>query len=115
MSFFASVIDKFPRKDWQAHDLECAALLAKKMRMLRDEMQTLEDEGFTLVTDKGHPMQNPRLGAVRMLDTSITATRRSLQLHARASGEARDKGKSIRDGKAAEGQANADELLARPN
>lgn len=113
--FFASVIDEFARAEWTAHQLELAALLAKKMRLLRDELSTLEAEGFSLVTEKGSPCQNPRLGGVRMLDTSIMATRRSLQLHARMmGGESRDVGK--RRGIAKEYEDGAgDDLLARPN
>lgn len=94
MSFFASVIDEFARSEWTAHQLELAAIMARKMRLLRDELETLEKEGFVLETAQGTPCQNPRLGGVRMLDTSIMATRRSLSLHARAkTGEARDVGK----------------------
>lgn len=115
MPFFASVIDEFARSEWTAHQLELAAMLAKKMRLLRDELATLEAEGFSLMTEKGSPCQNPRLGGVRMLDTSIMSTRRSLQLHARAQGgESRDVSK--RRGIAKEYEGNpADDLLARPN
>lgn len=115
LPFFASVIDEFARSEWSAHQLELAAMLAKKMRLLRDELATLEAEGFTSVTASGNPCQNPRLGGVRMLDTSIMATRRTLQLHARAQGgEARDVGKRRGIAKDHENDL-ADELIARPN
>lgn len=115
LPFFSSVIDEFARSEWSPHQLELAALLAKKMRLLRDELATLEEEGFSLMTEKGSPCQNPRLGGVRMLDTSIMATRRTLQLHARAKGgETRDVAK--RRGVAKEYENGpADDLLARPN
>lgn len=115
LPFFASVIDEFARAEWTAHQLELAAMLARKMRLLRDELETLEGEGFTLVTANGSPCQNPRLGGVRMLDTSIMSTRRSLQLHARAKGgEARDT--ANRRGIAKDHEADlGDDLLARPN
>ena len=91
MPFFASVIAEFARSEWTAHQLELAAMVARKMRRLRDELETLEREGFVLETERGGVCQNPRLGGVRMLDTSIMATRRTLSLHARArDGEARD-------------------------
>lgn len=90
-------------------------MLAKKMRLLRDELETLEAEGFTMTTASGNPCQNPRLGGVRMLDTSIMSTRRSLQLHARATGgEARDTGKRRGIAKGHEDDLS-DDLLARPN
>lgn len=117
LPFFASVIDEFARTEWTAHQLELAALLARKMRMLRDELASLDDEGFTCTTSSGNPCQNPRLGGVRMLDTSIMATRRSLQLHARAKGgEARDVGVRRGIAKGLEQDARIDDdLLARPN
>jgi len=54
---------------------------------------------------------------VRMLDTSIMATRRNLQLHARArQGEARDVGARSAVTKGMEANAaSPDSLLARPN
>lgn len=115
LPFFASVIAEFAKSEWTAHQLELAAMMAQKMRLLRDELQTLEAEGFTLVTASGNPCQNPRLGGVRMLDTSIMATRRTLQLHARAQGgEARDTGKRRGIAKGHETELG-DDLLARPN
>lgn len=115
MPFFASVIDEFARSEWTAHQLELAAMMAKKMRLLRDELETLEAEGFVGMSAGGSPCQNPRLGGVRMLDTSIMATRRSLSLHARAKdGEARDVG-ARRDAAKGHEVVASDELLARPN
>ena len=91
-------------------------MLARKMRLLRDELAQLEAEGFVLSTPKGGLCQNPRLGGVRMLDTSIMATRRSLQIHARArGGEARDTGARRAQAKEIEGGISDDDLLARPN
>ena len=115
LPFFASVLDEFARSEWTAHQLELAALLAQKMRMLRDQLAQLDREGFTMVSASGSPCQNPRLGGVRMLDTSIMATRRSLQLHARAKGgESRDVGKRREIAKGFEGDLD-DDLLAGMN
>jgi hypothetical protein len=115
--FFASVIAEFARSEWSAHQLELAAMLAKKMRMLRDNLHRLDTEGLTSVTSNGSPCQNPLLGGVRMLDASIMATRRSLSLHARArDGEARDVGKRRAMAKEIEaGNPLDDDLIARPN
>lgn len=116
LPFFRSVIDEFARSEWTTHQLELAAMLARKMRDMNDMQQTLRDEGYTSVTANGAPCQNPLVGALRMLDTSILATRRSLSLHARArAGEARDVAK--RRGATKEIEADNpldDELLARP-
>lgn len=114
LPFFASVIDEFARSEWTAHQLELAAMLARKMRLLRDELATLESEGFVSVTAGGSPCQNPRIGGVRMLDTSIMATRRSLQIHARAkNGETRDT--ANRRAHAKEYEGDGDDLLAGMN
>ena len=117
MPFFASVIAEFARSEWTAHQLELAAMLARKMRMLRDEIDTLDSEGTIAETANGTPCQNPRIGAVRMLDTSIMATRRSLSLHARArEGEGRDVAKRRGMAKGIEADNPLDdELIARPN
>lgn len=117
MPFFASVIAEFARSEWSAHQLELAAMLARKMRMLRDELDALDSEGTISATANGTPCQNPRIGAVRMLDTSIMATRRSLSLHARArEGEGRDVAKRRGMAKAIEADNPLDdELIARPN
>ena len=115
LPFFASVLDEFARSEWTAHQLELAALLAQKMRMLRDQLAQLDREGFTMVSAGGSPCQNPRLGGVRMLDTSIMATRRSLQLHARAKGgESRDVGRRREIAKGFDGDLD-DDLLAGMN
>ena len=117
MPFFASVLAEFARSEWTAHQLELAAMLARKMRLLRDELESLEAEGFVLRDEGRAAAQNPRLGGVRMLDTSIMATRRTLQLHARATqGEARDvaKRRDMAKGLEADNPLD-DDLLARPN
>lgn len=91
LPFFASVIDEFARSEWSAHQLELAAMLARKMADLERTQRELRQTGMTLTTEKGHPVPNPCLAALRMLDTSILAFRRSLSLHARAKvGETRD-------------------------
>lgn len=116
MPFFRSVIDEFARSEWTTHQLELAAMLARKMRDMNDMQLTLRDEGYTSTTANGAPCQNPLVGALRMLDTSILATRRSLSLHARArAGEPRDVGRRRNATREIEADNPLDdELLARP-
>jgi hypothetical protein len=114
MPFFASVIDEFARADWTAHQLELAAMLARKMAVLEREQRTIEAEGYVVETANGTPMANPRLQGIRAMDASILSTRRSLSLHARARGEARDVGKRAAIAKGTEADLG-DELLARPS
>jgi hypothetical protein len=116
MPFFRSVIDEFARSEWTSHQLELAAMLARKMRDMKDVQRELRDEGYTTTTANGTPVQSPLVGVLRMLDTSILATRRSLSLHARArAGEARDVAKRRGAAKAIESDNPLeDDLLARP-
>lgn len=115
MPFFASVIAEFARADWTAHQLELAAMLARTMADMEREQRSLRAEGSVLVSEKGTPVVNPRKAVIQMHASTILSYRRSLQLHARARGEARDKAKRTRDAVAAEGEPNDDGLLARPN
>lgn len=115
LPFFANVIDEFARADWTAHQLELAAMLARMMCDLNREQQTLRVEGFIAVRGNGTTVENPRSRVVKAISGDILSTRRSLQLHARARGEARDKAKQTRDGVGAQGDLNGDDLLARPN
>ena len=116
LPFWRSVVAEFARTEWTDHQLELAAILARKMRLLRDELAELEAEGFVSETANGSPCQNPRIGGVRMLDTSIMATRRTLALHARATeGETRDVARRRGIAKGVErDNPLADDLLARP-
>lgn len=117
MSFFHSVIAEYARSEWSAHQLELAAMMARKMRDMNDVQNELRAEGYTSKTVNGTPCQNPLVGVLRMLDTSILATRRSLALHARAQGgEARDVAKRRDAAKEIEGENPLeDDLLARPD
>ncbi|MEB2845916.1 terminase small subunit [Endobacterium cereale] len=117
MPFFRSVIAEFARSEWSDHQLELAGMLARKMRDMNDVQKDLRTQGYTAVTANGSPCQNPLVGVLRMLDTSILATRRSLSLHARATqGEARDTAKRREAAKEIEGDnpLEDDDLLARP-
>lgn len=116
LPFFRSVIAEYARSEWSAHQLELAAMMARKMRDMNDVQRELRAEGYTSTASNGAPCQNPLVGALRMLDTSILATRRSLSLHARAQeGEARDVAKRRGGAKAIEADNPLeDDLLARP-
>jgi len=114
-AFFANVVDEFARSEWTAHSLELAAMLARTMADLEREQRELRKEGSIMASEKGTPVVNPRKTVIQMHASTILSYRRSLQLHARAHGEARDKAKRTRDAKGAQGEPNDDGLLARPN
>ena len=113
--FFASVVDEFARADWTAHQLELAAMLARSMADLEFEQRKLREEGSVMSTERGTPVVNPRKTVVQMLAGTILAMRRSLALHARATGgDQRDIGKRRDMSKGIETELS-DELLARPS
>lgn len=116
LPFFDAVIAEFARADWTEHQLQLAAMLARMMNDLQNEQKALRAEGSVAYSDKGTPVINPRKTAVQMYAGSILSMRRSLSLHARATGEARDKGKRNKISKEMEANGgNDDDLLARPS
>ena len=119
LPFFVSVIDEFARSEWTTHQLELAAMLARKMADMERTQRELRETGMTIKTEKGWPAPNPLMAALRMLDNSILAFRRSLSLHARARvGETPDIARSRAGAKQlAQGIADLDgeELIAKPH
>lgn len=119
MQFWHSVIAEFARAEWTAHQLELAAILARAMSDLTDEMVELRKEGSIAYSEKGTPVANPRKTVVQMYSGTILALRRSLALHARGkAGDNRDKARQSAAQKDIE-QNNPlandeDDLLAAP-
>lgn len=113
--FWKSVIAEFARSEWTDHQLELAAMLARTMADLEREQAALRVEGSVLKTDKGTPVVNPRKTVIQMHAGTILSFRRSLALHARAQGEARDVGKRRSQAKAIESTAmdDGDDLIPR--
>jgi hypothetical protein len=117
MPFFASVIAEYARSEWSEHELELAAMLARKMCDMEREQRLLRAEGSVLSNARGNPIQNPRAFTLRALDTSILAMRRSLAIDSRAKGgDKRDIDKRASIAKEVEADSPlGDDLLARPN
>lgn len=115
LPFFLAIIAEKPRADWSKHQIELAATLALTMRQHVKMRTELMSEDAVLVAANGGPISNPKHGICAKLETNIIAMRRSLGIHARAHGEARDLAKRTRDGLSAQGEPNDDGLLARPN
>ena len=115
MPFFVNVIDEFARSEWTAHQLELAAMLARTMNDLNREQQELRKEGYISVRQNGTTVENPRQRIVKALGGDVLSFRRSLSLHARARGEARDIAKRSSIAKEIESDNPLDDdLLARP-
>lgn len=116
MPFFANVIEEFARSDWTAHQLEIAAMIARTMNDINREQQELRIEGYITTRQNGTTVENPRQRVVKILTGDLLSLRRSLSLHARARGEARDVAK--RTGYAKEIEAKNDiflnDLIAKP-
>lgn len=117
--FFANVVDEFGRSEWTTHSLEIAALLARTMCMLEIETRMLRDEGSVAKSDRGTPVQNPRVSVTKGLAGDLLSYRRSLQLHSRAqNGDGRDTAKRRNGVKAVENSVKDggdDGLLAKAN
>ena len=112
---FANVIEEFARSDWTAHQLEIAAMLARTMNDINREQQELRIEGYISVRQNGTTVENPRQRVVKSLTGDLLSLRRSLSLHARARGEARDIAKRSTIAKEIESDNPLeDDLLARP-
>lgn len=115
MPFFRNVIEEFARSDWTAHQLEIAAMIARTMNDINREQQELRIEGYISVRQNGTTVENPRQRVVKSLTGDLLSLRRSLSLHARARGEARDVAKRTAYAKGIEGDNPLDDdLLARP-
>ena len=115
LPFFANVIEEFARSDWTAHQLEIAAMLARTMNDINREQQELRIEGYISVRQNGTTVENPRQRVVKSLTGDLLSLRRSLSLHARARGEARDIAKRSTIAKEIESDNPLeDDLLARP-
>ena len=114
--FFANVIEEFARSDWTAHQLEIAAMIARTMNDINREQQELRKEGYITTRQNGTTVENPRQRVVKSLTGDLLSLRRSLSLHARARGEARDVAK--RTGYAKEIEAKREiclnDLIAKP-
>jgi hypothetical protein len=86
LPFWNSVIAEFARSEWTDHQLELAAMLARTMSDLEEEQRLFRQEGTISYSEKGTPVVNPRKTAIQMHAGTILSFRRSLSLHARATG-----------------------------
>jgi hypothetical protein len=116
MPFFASVIAEFARSEWTEHQLEIAAMLARDMASYSREQEAMRHESGVVHNERKVLVANPRIQATRMYQTSIMGWRRTLSIHGRSKGEARDvaKRRDIAKGIEADNPLD-DDLLARPN
>jgi phage terminase small subunit len=114
LRFFKNVLEEFARSEWTAHQLEIAATMARCMNDLNREQQELRHEGFIAARANGTTVENPRQRVVKALTTDLLSLRRSLSLHARARGEARDISKRTKIAQSIERNNPVDDLLAKP-
>jgi len=128
--FWDSIISKIPKYEWEAHDLELAAMLARYMYALDKCQRKLNREGEQLdrktviPATEDAPAQvvvtgtyaNPLKGFIKMYHENVLSIRRSLALHATGEGvktrdvqSRRDAAKKIEDG-----VNDDDDLFAKP-
>jgi hypothetical protein len=91
MGFWNNIIQLRPKVQWNEHDLEFAAFLARAMGQLEIEQRRFRKEGSLIKTASGNPMVNPRASVVHGLHAQVKGYRQSLGLHDRGqNGEPRD-------------------------
>ncbi len=119
LPFWDSVIKECARVDWTDHQLEMAAILARCMCQLVQEQEQARIEGTVITTDKGTPIQNPRIRAVHDLQAQVAKLRQGLAINGRAvKGEARDARKrtdQLKQAEAVVDELGGDGLLAGVN
>ncbi|MFZ2252599.1 MAG: hypothetical protein WAW13_00325, partial [Minisyncoccia bacterium] len=117
--FWDEIIRARAASEWNDHDLTCASDLANAMAQLVENRRKLRTEGEVLGDGKqSKEYANPRVSVVHGLHAQIKSGRQSLNIHGRASGEARDVGKRRAASKGIEAAnpltGDDNELLARP-
>lgn len=116
--FWYAIMRARAKDSWTDIDLVHAANLARTQADIEKVQIELDDEGFTLVNERGTVVANPKHSILETLSRRAVALSRSLQVHAHAT-----QGDSHQQVKKNKTQAKAreslqavedDDLIARP-
>ena len=116
--FWYAIVRARAKESWTDIDLVHAANLARTQADIEKVQIELDEEGFTLVNERGTVVANPKHSILETLSRRAVALSRSLQVHAHAT-----QGDSHQQVKKNKTQAKAreslqavedDDLLARP-
>ena len=101
MIHYEMICDEFARVELTRHKVELIGNLARAMRRLTEEEETLDSEGTVSTGAQGGDILNPRVQSVEKLAQRIITMRRTLGIHAPAQGK-----KTAMDGTRAHNKAN---------
>lgn len=114
--FWDAIVGARARDSWNTSDLENAANLARCKSDIERVQREINDEGDTLVNDRGTVVLNPKHSLLEVLSRRAMALSRMLHVHAEATvGESRDQSKTLaaeKQAKKARGAAD-DDLIPR--
>jgi hypothetical protein len=114
--FWDAVICARARDSWNDSDLATAANLARCKADIERVQREIDDEGDTLVNDRGTVVLNPKHSLLEVLSRRAMALSRMLHVHAEATvGKSEDASKSLgaeKKAKAAQSAAD-DDLIPR--
>ena len=85
---FDRIVQSREVSTWMPHDLSVATQLAVTMRRFGELQAQLDDEGLTLVNDRGTTVAHPLLSASMTMSNTIQALTRTLGLGASQRGMA---------------------------
>ena len=118
---FNEIIEEFANVDWTKHNIRIAAILARTITDMITDQEALRDEGSVVYNDKGNAAVNPRRTACQSFASQINQMRRTLALHALATGQKADltKRRAINKGSQdasplASDEDEEDQLIAMP-
>lgn len=80
--FYMSIVECRSPEMWNTVDLSRAVELANTQLAIQREKTELAAEGSVVTTDKGTPMQNPRIGVISMYSRLEIALGKALQTDA---------------------------------
>ena len=117
--FWSAIVRARANDTWTEIDLVHAANLARTQHDIEENQKLLDQEGFTLINERGTVVANPRHSILETLSRRAVALSRCLQVHAHATvGESRDqvpKAKAQSAARAVAEKAKDDDFIARPH
>jgi hypothetical protein len=107
MPFWNSVVCARPRESWNDADLEIAANLARTKADIERIQQELDEEGDTLVNERGTVHTNPKHNILEVLSRRAVALSRITHVHTAAThGPSQDQVPKVTAAKKAEEQVS---------
>ncbi len=114
-AFYNAVIESRDASMWNDVDLARAVSLANYQRLIQTNCEALLTEGEVVTSERGAPMQNPRIGVLSMFARLEISLSKALQTDAASTqGRSRDnskKNKAAQDAKRVIDSLDDDDLI----